>query len=59
MSLILDILSENYPNTITIDELEKKVKEKKKPLLLQGFFVHTPTIDKPIIGGLYQFDGEP
>ena len=30
VSLILDILSENYPNTITIDELEKKVKEKNK-----------------------------
>ena len=30
MSLILDILSENYPNTITIDELEKKVREKNK-----------------------------
>ena len=25
---ILDILSENYPNTVTIEELEKKVKEK-------------------------------
>ena len=30
VSLILDILSENYPNTITIDELEKKVREKNK-----------------------------
>ena len=30
VSVILDILSENYPNTITIDELEKKVKEKMK-----------------------------
>ena len=30
VNLILDILSENYPNTITIDELEKKVKERMK-----------------------------
>ena len=30
VSLILDILSETYPNTITIDELEKKVREKNK-----------------------------
>ena len=30
VNLILDILSENYPNTITIDELEKKEKEKMK-----------------------------
>ena len=30
VSLILDILSENYPNTVTIDELEKKVREKNK-----------------------------
>jgi len=30
VSLILDILSENYPNTITIDELEKKVRERNK-----------------------------
>ena len=30
VNLILDILSENYPNTITIDELEKKVRERNK-----------------------------
>lgn len=30
VKLILDILNENYPNTITIDELEKKVKERRK-----------------------------
>ena len=30
VNLILGILSENYPNTITIDELEKKVKERMK-----------------------------
>ena len=30
VNLILGILSENYPNTITIDELEKKVRDKNK-----------------------------
>ena len=30
VTTILDILSENYPNTITIDEIEKKVREKNK-----------------------------
>lgn len=30
VTAILDTLSKNYPNTITIDELEKKVKEKIK-----------------------------
>ena len=30
VSLILDILSENYPNTITIDEIEKEVSKRTK-----------------------------
>ena len=30
VTTILDILSENYPNTMTIDELEKKVIERRK-----------------------------
>ena len=30
VSLILDILSENYPNTITIDEIEKEVTKRTK-----------------------------
>ena len=30
VSLILDILSKNYPNTITIDEIEKEVRERTK-----------------------------
>ena len=30
VTTILDILSENYPNTMTVDELEKKVIERRK-----------------------------
>jgi hypothetical protein len=37
----------------------KKVKGQKKAPLMRGFFVHTPTIDKRVIGHFYQFDGEP